>query len=177
MGSSWGLGVKRRRQMRGLQSPGRGTARRKSQGSPGEWGAAGLQGKEWSVSLGQGSGSVPQSILSSDPGVQNLRPFLPQIQELGSYHRVLSGPPGCHQCPDSEATVDEQTRREPGAPAQNLSGDTPRRHPLTCALRMASCSSSSSVKGAKEGVGAVARGGGGGGAVTKPSDAFGGEGL
>lgn len=49
MGSSWEMGVRKRRQMRGLQSPGRGTARQRSRGSPEEWGAAGLPGKKWSV--------------------------------------------------------------------------------------------------------------------------------
>lgn len=44
-GSLWGTGARKRRQMRGLQSPGRGTAHRRSRGSPGGWGAAGLQEK------------------------------------------------------------------------------------------------------------------------------------
>lgn len=50
-GSSWGMGLRKRKQMRGLQSLGRGTARRRSQESPGGWGAVGLQEKECIVSL------------------------------------------------------------------------------------------------------------------------------
>lgn len=51
--SLWGTGARKRRQMRGLRNPGRRTARRRSQGSPRGWGAAGLQEKGWSVSLGR----------------------------------------------------------------------------------------------------------------------------
>lgn len=61
-GSLWGTGTRRRRQMRGLQSLGRGTARRRSRGSPGGWGAAGLQEKEWSVNLGR-QRSGPRSVI------------------------------------------------------------------------------------------------------------------
>lgn len=52
-GNSWGTEVRKRRQKRGLQSPGRGTACRRSPGSPRGWRAAGLQGKKCSVSLGR----------------------------------------------------------------------------------------------------------------------------
>lgn len=66
MVSLYGKGARKRRQMRGLQSLVRGTAHRKSQGSPEEWEASGLQGKKWSVSLGrQGSSPQPPEFLVS----------------------------------------------------------------------------------------------------------------
>lgn len=82
------MGVKRRKQTRGLQSPGKGTARRRSQGSPGEWGAGGLRDKEWYVSWeSQGSGRQPPKPHfqeSSSPAHASLGRRSPEPQPLPS---------------------------------------------------------------------------------------------